>query len=752
MNLKLPDLIPQSSSMISTVHDSVSAFCYKPEQLHTFSADSIEPNNPEMECGSNRVTLPPIHHRGRFSMARSFLALLLLSPGLLSAATLYCGPSSSGNGSGSDFNNRMALPNTTGFVRGNTYVIIEGNYGSKTFSTAASGTSVITIRKGNATQDSAVAGWASSLVDGQAIFGGGITFSTSYWIFDGVTGGGPGSWTSGHGFLVTITGGGGKGIILSNGPDQIQIRHTEVYSVLGTDTESGEDGLYDLNGSSYITLAYCSFHDFGRTCILTRNADHWLAEYCYFARNSSSAAQHSEGWSDQESDDMVVRYNFFETIEGTAFIAWLGADKTVNRWEIYGNVFWKTRSEGVSGVLRTRTGNTANNMKIYNNTIANVDIGSEAGVYINFGSGNTVYNNISYNSRPFNVAGATAANNLTASSGSIFVNAGSGDFRLSGASAGGSLGSGYNSTDAYGNTRGADGTWDRGAYEYTSGGGASAPIVTSQPLSTTVAAGQTATFSVTATGSSPMSYQWQRNGDNISGAMASTYTTPATTASDNGATFRAVVSNSGGSVTSAVATLTVSTQPNASPTVQITSPSSGANFTSPATITFEVSAADADGTIAKVEFFNAGTKLGEDSSSPYAFIWSGVAVGSYNLTATATDNLGAATTSSVISITVDQSPPTGQFNIGDQVVVTSEPSLRVRSTPEVAGTILGTQPYQAVGTIVSGPVSADGFIWWQVDYASSPDGWSIEGDGTTFFLDSAPPPPSPPSIPRVVLN
>src|SRR4029077_12241783 len=74
----------------------------------------------------------------------------------------------------------------------------------------------------------------------------------------------------------------------------------------------------------------------------------------------------------------------------------------------------------------------------------------------------------------------------------------------------------------------------------------------------TVTAGQTATFSVTATGTAPLTYQWSKNGAAISGATSSSYTSPATASSDNGAQFSVVVSNSAGSATSGAATLTVS--------------------------------------------------------------------------------------------------------------------------------------------------------------------------------------------------
>src|SRR5215471_2149444 len=84
-----------------------------------------------------------------------------------------------------------------------------------------------------------------------------------------------------------------------------------------------------------------------------------------------------------------------------------------------------------------------------------------------------------------------------------------------------------------------------------------APSITSQPGSQTVTAGQTATFSVTATGTAPLSYQWRKNGTNISGATSGSYTTPATTTTDSGTSFSVVVTNSAGSVTSNAATLTV---------------------------------------------------------------------------------------------------------------------------------------------------------------------------------------------------
>ena len=93
---------------------------------------------------------------------------------------------------------------------------------------------------------------------------------------------------------------------------------------------------------------------------------------------------------------------------------------------------------------------------------------------------------------------------------------------------------------------------------------------------------------------------------------------------------------------------------NVAPTVSIVSPANGATFTAPATITITANAADSDGTVSKVEFFQGSTKLGEDTSTPFSFTWSGVAPGNYSLTAKATDNSHATATSNAVNISVNE--------------------------------------------------------------------------------------------------
>ena len=91
---------------------------------------------------------------------------------------------------------------------------------------------------------------------------------------------------------------------------------------------------------------------------------------------------------------------------------------------------------------------------------------------------------------------------------------------------------------------------------------------------------------------------------------------------------------------------------NQLPTVSLTAPTSGTPFTAPTDITLTATAADSDGSVVKVEFFAGTTLLATLSAAPYTTVWKNPLPGSYTLTARATDNRGATTTSTAASITV----------------------------------------------------------------------------------------------------
>ncbi len=84
-----------------------------------------------------------------------------------------------------------------------------------------------------------------------------------------------------------------------------------------------------------------------------------------------------------------------------------------------------------------------------------------------------------------------------------------------------------------------------------------APSITNQPLDQSALEGKPASFAVTAAGTTPLSYQWQRNAVAIAGANGASYSIASAASTDSGAKFRVIVSNSAGSVTSNDATLTV---------------------------------------------------------------------------------------------------------------------------------------------------------------------------------------------------
>ncbi|MDF2456455.1 MAG: hypothetical protein K0R51_2448 [Cytophagaceae bacterium] len=94
--------------------------------------------------------------------------------------------------------------------------------------------------------------------------------------------------------------------------------------------------------------------------------------------------------------------------------------------------------------------------------------------------------------------------------------------------------------------------------------------------------------------------------------------------------------------------------PNVAPTISLTAPGDTASFTAPASMVISANASDSDGSVAKVDFYNGSTLIFSDVTAPYAYTWSGITAGSYTLSAKATDNSGASTTTASITVTVQQ--------------------------------------------------------------------------------------------------
>ena len=131
-------------------------------------------------------------------------------------------------------------------------------------------------------------------------------------------------------------------------------------------------------------------------------------------------------------------------------------------------------------------------------------------------------------------------------------------------------------------------------------------------------------------------------------------------ASTQSGTFSYTITTVGGNPeASKTGTITVTgNASNQSPSISLTSPINNQSYTSPAIVNLAASASDSDGSITKVDFYNGSTLIGSDNSSPYSYTWSNVVANTYTITAKATDDKGAVTTSSAITITVTNAQTT----------------------------------------------------------------------------------------------
>jgi gliding motility-associated-like protein len=166
--------------------------------------------------------------------------------------------------------------------------------------------------------------------------------------------------------------------------------------------------------------------------------------------------------------------------------------------------------------------------------------------------------------------------------------------------------------------------------------------------------------------------------------------------------------------TSAVVTLIVGTA-NVPPTASITAPANNAKFNKGSTITISATATDTNGSVAKVEFFNGTTKLGEDLTSPYTFTWNNAPTGTHAITAKATDDLNSTATSSAVTVIVGaaNTPPlvsitspsnNAEFNSGAPVTISA-------SATDSDGQISKVEFFSGATKLGEDLTSPYGFAW-----------------------------------------
>jgi glucose/arabinose dehydrogenase len=243
--------------------------------------------------------------------------------------------------------------------------------------------------------------------------------------------------------------------------------------------------------------------------------------------------------------------------------------------------------------------------------------------------------------------------------------------------------------------------------------GSSVPQITQQPANRTVPIGGTATFSIAATGTAPLSYQWQRNSTNIVGAITASYTTPPVTAGDNNSAYRCVVTNAAGTATSNAGILTITS--NTAPALTIVTPAAGSRYSGGTTLSFSGTGTDAeDGTLPagaftwRIDFHHdahthpamldrvgimSGTFAIPNSGETSANVW-------YRLHMTVRDSGGLSTTRfldiapNTAVITLATSPP------GLRVTLDGQPVITPISVTSVVGIVraLGVVSPQTSGT------------------------------------------------------
>ena len=473
-------------------------------------------------------------------ITRILLILLLLV--VNAHADKYLRADAPGGGNGANWStayNTMALLEAN-LVRGEIGWVADGTYtiGYQIFDVPAAGTTLCTIKKATpgTNNHGTDTGWSDSMGDGQAYFIGNWFIRSNYWLFDGVTGGGPGNWTSGFGFRINSTAG-HENIRMDTGSRFCTFRHVELHGA--GDGDDGNPGSNDCfstwDGSSDATLSYAYIIDAGR-CPIAIADDNVVIEYVWTGKFESTPADHAETITARQGGDtsgnpgvfnIIVRYNYFTFFRGTGGILFKG-----NGMYVYGNIFHRfpdninTSPYGFHGKWDQKP---QHNFYAWNNTYIDPYPGGSGqggspffNHYLERDEGTSTSNKNVYNGILFKdavwttsnmlalnhdynhfaqITGTTPNANAGEANGSNsavdpFVNYQAGNYGLTAAQAAAippardltgvapySTQPGYK-TDMFGNIRGGDGKWDRGAIEFvaTGGGDVTAPTIFSATI------------------------------------------------------------------------------------------------------------------------------------------------------------------------------------------------------------------------------------------------------------------------------
>lgn len=328
---------------------------------------------------------------------KTVLAILCFCS-LAFGADHYIYASASGSGTGANCTNAYTgfgtgakQINPASMVRGDTYWILAGTYTAPTFSTADSGTTVITVESATAASH----GGASdcSGLYGQAVLSGVTTVSTDYWTFNGQTRGS--DWRSGYNLKFNnASNGSANGALTLNYPGSVTGVTVEYCEIEGTnDNYSGSNtdgGIATGGGLTSFYAGYNWIHDVGTDLVVMFTGNNATFEYNMFERNHTGLdSNHSQAigigdfGTSGGSGQFICRYNQFRDITNTGIIDNDndGGTTFTPHWYIYGNVVYWTTSVHLSGTsgladgLVSFFGEKMNGgvVQIYNNTFAGIN-------------------------------------------------------------------------------------------------------------------------------------------------------------------------------------------------------------------------------------------------------------------------------------------------------------------------------------------------------------------------------------------
>ncbi len=404
----------------------------------------------------------------RRGLAYFYLAFL----SLVANADVYIRDGDSG--SGTSWSDALdSIPAT--LTRGETYWLGDGSYGAVTLDDAASGTTTITLKKAKESDHGTETGWDSAYGDGQAVFTS-LTLETDYWVVDGNT-----DTRLSYGIHVdssstvrAVTLGTYSGDPASN----CTLKDITIDLADAPTTEPSGRGIY-MVGVSNNTFTNIEVHSALNDCIFFDGADDVIFEHMYLRNRrtvTSGDTIHADAAEMYDGNNVTFRYCLFDWEGQQLFFS--EVSNPHGTFEIYGNVFYGGPTSG-KGMHVQSTGVTDFTHNIVNNTFyglnastSNLRLGT---MYNNifWDSGDPAFGSTTHDYNFFQTGIATGGEaNAQQTASDPFTDGANDDFTLSGATDGGKddVGATYN-TDPEGATRGDDGTWDRGAFEFEAGGG-----------------------------------------------------------------------------------------------------------------------------------------------------------------------------------------------------------------------------------------------------------------------------------------